>query len=240
MTTINDIVKQQVHPEWLDFFNSNDIQYELQCIAHTLARYSSNTKIPGYPYFPHQDHLFRAFCIPPSSVKVLILGMDPYPGYDYGSSTPDACGWSFSTMPGRKVPISLQNIYKELIDEKLLTSKPTTGDLTKWVQQGVMLLNMSLTRTPGVTGVAGGHGTLWYGITTKAIKYLSQNTDCIFVLWGNDAKSAKTYIEGNSKILETSHPSGFSARRGFFGCNHFKSINEYLISTKREPINWEP
>ena len=165
-------------------------------------------------------------------IKVIIIGQDPY-------HTPNkAMGLSFSVPNGESLPPSLRNIFKELKDDEYLIPKDKKGDLTKWVKQGVLLLNSSLTvieKTPN------SHQKIWSPFTDKIIEYISNNSDgIVFMLWGNFAKNKKKYINLDKHyILESSHPSPMSANRGgWFGTKHFRKANEYLISNSKNPIDW--
>lgn len=236
---IQNIMLETTHEDWHDFFNTENIQCEIEDVEPKLCEYAKQSKNKDFAYFPHEQHIFRAYELSPHDVKVVIIGQDPYPGYDMAKKVPNACGWSFSTYPGVKPPVSLQTIFKEIINEGLMTSMPKSGDLSGWVEQGVMLLNMSLTRTPGIKDSMGSHGKMWYGITTNSIKYLvKHNPDIVFMLWGKDAQIAKKYTHPKNLVLEASHPSARSAYISFNGCDHFLKANEYLEEKGMEPIDW--
>lgn len=182
--------------------------------------------------YPDMYDLFNAFHgTSYEDVKVVILGQDPYhqPG--------QAHGLSFSVLPGTKVPPSLKNIYKEL--ESDIGCKPVNhGYLQSWADQGVFLLNSTLSVRQGQ---ANSHQNLGWGeFTDEVIKKLNdREKPVVFILWGNNAKKKKELITNpNHHIIESAHPSPLSARYGFFGSKPFSKANEYLIKDGLEPINW--
>ena len=189
--------------------------------------YSSKTVYPPY------DEIFTAFKLTPiDNVKVVILGQDPY--HEEGQ----AHGLAFSTPDGRPIPRSLKNIFKE-INSEYDYPIPESGCLEKWAKQGVFLLNTVLTVE---NGNANSHSKCgWQTFTDNVIKILnSQEQPIVFLLWGKQAEKKKELITNpNHLVLITSHPSPFSARRGFFGCNHFKMANEFLRKNEMEEIDWK-
>jgi len=164
------------------------------------------------------------------SVKILILGQDPYHGFD------QANGLSFSVNDGISIPPSLKNIFVELNND-LNIPIPNHGNLTAWATQGVLLLNSALTVE---LAKPNSHQSLgWDKLTNKIISQLSNRGGVIFVLWGNFAQKKEGLIDRNrNSILCASHPSPLSAYRGFFGCNHFGLINKLLQKNKSDEINW--
>jgi uracil-DNA glycosylase len=182
--------------------------------------------------FPAKDKIFKAFELSNfADTKVIILGQDPY--HNEGQ----AHGLSFSVPDGVKIPPSLANIYKEL--ELDLNIKPNTnGNLKRWAEQGVLLLNSTLTVEKNSPG---SHAkTPWIDFTDLVIEQLSNNKqNLVFLLWGINAQQKAKLIDTNKHlILATSHPSPFSAYKGFFGCKHFSKTNEYLKTHKLQQINW--
>jgi uracil-DNA glycosylase len=180
---------------------------------------------------PSPERIFRAFTFfHPSATRVVILGQDPYhtPGV--------ADGLAFSTLPGNRVPPSLQNIFKELRAEGFETED--NPDLTRWAEQGVLLLNASLSVRSGDANSHTDYG--WHHFTDTVIKTISNTEEhVVFMLWGNYAKSKRTLIdESKHLILVGVHPSPLSAHRGFFGNGHFKQANEYLKQNSRNEIDW--
>ena len=190
------------------------------------SEYSSKTIYPPY------NEIFNAFKLTPlSNVKVVILGQDPY--HEKGQ----AHGLAFSTPKDRPIPRSLNNIFKELKAEYSYEI-PTSGCLEKWAKEGVFLLNTVLTVEDGNANSHSKCG--WQIFTDNVIKILNKQTNpIVFMLWGKQAEAKKVLITNpNHKVLITSHPSPFSARRGFFGCNHFKLANEFLKDNGISEINW--
>lgn len=164
--------------------------------------------------------------------KLVILGQDPYHGEN------QAHGLAFSVQKGVDIPPSLLNMYKEL-NAELGCYIPNNGYLEKWARQGVMLLNASLTVRDGLANSHRNKG--WEIFTTRIVELLNERSDpVVFLLWGNNAREKKSIITNPvHKILETVHPSPLSASRGFFGCGHFKTANEYLKAMGKEPIDWQ-
>ena len=190
------------------------------------AEYASKTVYPPY------DDIFNAFKLTPfSDVKVVIIGQDPY--HEKGQ----AHGLAFSTPEGRPIPRSLKNIFKEISSEYDCPI-PESGCLEKWAGQGVFLLNTVLTVEEGNANSHSDCG--WQTFTDKVIESLNEHTmPVVFLLWGKQAEKKKELITNpNHLVLVTSHPSPFSARRGFFGSNHFKMANEFLKENKMDEINW--
>ena len=169
---------------------------------------------------------------PFEQVKCVILGQDPYHGPG------QAMGLSFSVQKDVAIPRSLQNIYKELKDE-LNCYIPDNGDLTPWAKQGVLLLNSILSVQAHQAASHKNQG--WEEYTDALLAALNQKTQpVVFMLWGAYAKSKKMLITNKKHlILESSHPSPYSASYGFFGCGHFKTCNDFLIENHIEPINWQ-
>lgn len=183
--------------------------------------------------YPPYDEIFNAFAFTPlKNVKVVILGQDPY--HEKGQ----AHGLAFSTPHGRPIPRSLKNIFKE-INAEYGHEIPESGCLESWARQGVFLLNTVLTVEDGNANSHSKCG--WQTFTDNVIKILdSQNQPIVFMLWGKQAEKKKELIKNpRHLVLVTSHPSPFSARRGFFGCNHFKEANEFLAENGKEKIDWK-
>ena len=182
--------------------------------------------------FPEYNDIFNALKLTPySKVKVVILGQDPYHG------TGEAHGWSFSVKDDIKKPPSLKNIFKELHDD-LGYPEPKSGNLEKWAKEGVLLLNSVLTVEKDK---AASHKDLgWEILTDHIIKLLNmKETPIVFILWGNFAKKKKVYITNKKHlIIESPHPSPFSAYTGFFGSKPFSKTNNFLIKNNIEPIDF--
>lgn len=185
-----------------------------------------------YRIFPKAEDIFNAFKYTPyENVKVVIIGQDPY--HEVGQ----AHGLAFSVLDGVSFPPSLRNIFIEIKNE-LGIEIPKNGNLTKWAKEGVLLLNTTLTVREGIANSHANHG--WENFTDEVIKKLVERDDMIiFVLWGNYAKKKKNLITSTKHcVLEASHPSPLSAYNGFFGCGHFKKINDILVKNKKTPIDW--
>lgn len=186
----------------------------------------------NYSVWPKGYNIFKAFDLcPPSIIKVVIIGQDPY------HTKGVANGLAFSTNEGNRIPPSLLNIYKEIKNE-FNRQIPKSADLTKWASQGVLLLNTTLTVRENIPLSHNGKG--WEIFTDKVIEILSNKFDSIvFILWGAHAQKKKTIIDNNKHlVLESAHPSPFSADRGFFGNNHFVKTNNYLKSKGKKEIDW--
>lgn len=181
--------------------------------------------------FPPGSLIFNAFNLTPfDRVKVVILGQDPYHGLG------QAHGLCFSVPDGVKAPPSLVNIFKE-IHADLGIPMPGTGNLSKWAEQGVLLLNATLTVRENQAGSHQNKG--WEQFTDAVIKTLSdQKSGLVFLLWGNYAKNKAALIDASKHlVLMAPHPSPL-ARGGFFGCKHFSKTNEYLVSQGKTPVDW--
>lgn len=182
--------------------------------------------------FPPKECIFNALKYTSfENVKVVIVGQDPYHGVG------EAHGLSFSVQDNVKVPPSLQNIYKELYDDLGVPIKKT-GNLTVWAKQGVLLLNSVLTVEKDKASSHKGLG--WELFTDYVIKVLNlKETPVVFILWGNFARSKKVLITNpNHYIIESPHPSPFSAYNGFFGSKPFSKTNNFLLKNKLTPIDW--
>jgi uracil-DNA glycosylase len=166
------------------------------------------------------------------NIHVVILGQDPYHGPG------QAHGLAFSVPPGTPLPPSLKNIYKEIESDCGIAKDMTSGDLTSWAQQGVLLLNSIL--TVEAHKPASHHHCGWELCTDMIIQKISKEKErIVFMLWGKYAQSKKNLIDTKKHlVLEASHPSPFSAYRGFFGCKHFSQCNEYLTKYGKKEIGW--
>lgn len=184
-----------------------------------------------YTIYPPMYDIFNAFKMTPyKSIKAVILGQDPY--HNEGQ----AHGLCFSVQKGVELPPSLVNIYKELKSD--LGIEPSkSGCLTKWAENGVFLLNSTLTVRAGQANSHSGCG--WQQFTDEVIKILAaREKPMVFLLWGGNARSKKKLISGNHLVLECAHPSPLSAYNGFFGCKHFSKANQFLIDHGETPIDW--
>ncbi|MGQ0465772.1 MAG: uracil-DNA glycosylase [Sporichthyaceae bacterium] len=184
----------------------------------------------GRTYLPAGPNVLRAFTQPFDDVRVLIVGQDPYP-------TPGhAVGLSFSVSPEtRPIPRSLQNIYKEYVADLGLPA-PSSGDLSPWTEQGVLLLNRVLTVAPGNPGSHRGKG--WEEVAEQAIRALeSRDSPLVAILWGRDAATLEPLL-GDVPCIVSAHPSPMSADRGFFGSRPFSRANALLDELGCEPVDW--
>ncbi len=182
--------------------------------------------------YPRGGEIFQAFKLTPfKAVRVVIIGQDPYHGPG------QAHGLCFSVPPGVAMPPSLRNIAKE-IQSDIGPFTPFGGDLTPWAEQGVLLLNSTLTVRAHHAGSHSGQG--WERFTDAAISALSRNRHgLIFLLWGSHAQAKEQLIDtGRHHVLKAPHPSPLSAHRGFLGCRHFSRANQILAEQGSPPINW--
>lgn len=182
--------------------------------------------------YPPADLQFSALALPPSQVRVVILGQDPYHGPG------QAMGMSFSVPPGVRPPPSLVNIFQEIERQTGRPAAGRSGDLTPWRDQGVLLLNTVLTVGAGQPGSHRNWG--WEALTDCLVTGLSQQADAlVFMLWGKDAQAKAALVDADRHLVLTSpHPSPFSAQRGFFGNGHFQKANDRLASRGYAPIQW--
>ncbi|MBO5249810.1 MAG: uracil-DNA glycosylase [Muribaculaceae bacterium] len=211
--------KQHLAEEW-------DKDYFVKLTDFVRQEYRSKT------IFPPAAKIFAAFdACPFDQVKVVILGQDPY--HDVGQAN----GLCFSVEPGIPMPPSLINIFKE-IKSDIGTDMPENGDLSRWAEQGVLLLNATLTVEAHKAASHQGKG--WEEFTDEVIMRLANDREnLVFMLWGSYAIKKGAFIDRNRHLVLTSpHPSPLSAYRGFFGNKHFSKANEYLTLHKKEPITW--
>lgn len=219
-----------LEPGWLSVLNN---EFEKQYMKD-LKLFLLQEKEAGYTIFPKGADIFNAFNHTPfDQVKVVILGQDPYHGDG------QAHGLSFSVKKGVTVPPSLKNIYKELETDIEGFKTPVHGELTQWADEGVLLLNATLTVRAHQPGSHQGKG--WEAFTDQAISQLSdQKTGIVFILWGKFAQNKSSLIdEKKHTVLKSAHPSPFSAYTGFFGSRPFSKTNEVLIAQGQKPVNWQ-
>lgn len=213
-----DNIIENIHPDWLLFFEDN--KDELYNIINELSHKQ---------FYPLEKHIFKSLkYISYKDIKLVILGQDPYINIE--KNKPQATGLSFSVPKiHSKIPPSLINIFKEIKNCYPEYNIPNHGCLNRWAKkENILLLNCALTVEPGKSN---SHKDLWINFTDKIIEYISNNNDStIFLLMGAFAINKSQLIDcSKHKIFSTVHPSPLSAHRGFFGCNVFKLINEYLI-----------
>ena len=181
--------------------------------------------------YPPKKDVFNAFRLSYKDVKVVILGQDPYHGEG------EAHGFAFSTL-NKKLPPSLKNIYKEIYDDLKIEKDYSDGNLLNWVKQGVMLLNTGLTVEKDKPN---SHKDLgWHKFTDAVIQKLNEREEpIVFILWGNNARAKKQYITNKKHlVIESAHPSPFSANNGFFGSKPFSKTNNFLELNGKRKINW--
>ena len=218
-----------MHTSWTSFLeNQQGLPYYKDIQASLAQRVAQ-----GEVIYPPQSDIFRAFHLCElTDIKVVIIGQDPY----HGPS--QAHGLAFSVTEGTAIPPSLRNIYKELAAQFGEMSTPAHGDLTRWAEQGVLLLNSVLTVAEGAPN---SHSELgWQHFTQAAISHVSEHVDrVVFMLWGAHAQKLAPLINARKHcVLKAPHPSPLSAHRGFFGCRHFVLANEWLAKKGRQPIQW--
>ena len=213
MTSFRD----QLHPGWRDLLKGS-----LDLLDQIELELKETSFLPQ-----HQD-VMKCLSFNPSEAKVLILGQDPYPNSD------DAMGLAFSTARrDGKLPASLKNIYRELVDD-LDIPHPTSGDLSPWCKQGVVLLNRTLTCAEGESNSHRDIG--WREFTDQVVSVLAQQ-GVVAILWGANAQEVEHHFP-KSDCISSVHPSPLSAYRGFFGSKPFSRANQVLVGKGRQPIDW--
>ena len=223
----------QLHPSWLAVIGDELEKPYMQALRHFLKE----EKAAGKVIFPPSPLIFNAFKHTPfEKVRVVIIGQDPYHGDN------QAHGLSFSVPQGIAPPPSLVNIFKEIetdLDIKMSSRNSKHGDLMPWADQGVLLLNATLTVEQSKAGAHQGKG--WEAFTDAAIAALNVHRDgLVFVLWGSYAQKKGAFIdESKHLVLKSVHPSPLSAHRGFFGNHQFSTINQHLIKQGQSPIDWQ-
>ncbi len=226
MNANNNAIK--LHPSWLEQIGTEfEKPYMLE-----LKKFLVAEKHAGKIIFPAGSLIFNALNSTPfEKVKVVILGQDPYHGPG------QAHGLCFSVLPGVAFPPSLQNIFKEL-QQSLNIPFPQHGCLQGWAEQGVLLLNATLTVEQARAGAHQGRG--WEVFTDAVIHALNDKREhIVFILWGSYAQKKGHFIDGNRhRVLKSPHPSPLSAHRGFFGNGHFVEANNYLQNRGLTPIDW--
>ena len=217
-------LRELVHPSWVQALSP------VEGVVAGLGAFLRAEVAAGRGYLPDGAHVLRALEQPLDGVRVLVVGQDPYP-------TPGhAVGLSFSVAPDvRPVPRSLANIFRELHSDLGLPT-PSSGDLTPWAEQGVLLLNRVLTVTPGKPASHRGKG--WEDVTAAAIAGLvRRGGPLVALLWGRDARTLAPSLPG-VPCIESAHPSPLSAHAGFFGSRPFSRANELLVEQGATPVDW--
>ena len=219
----------KLHPSWLAVLAEEFDQPYMRALKAFLQQ----EKTAGRVIYPQASNWFAAFDSTPfDQVKVVILGQDPYHGPG------QAHGLCFSVQPGVAIPPSLRNIYQELHQDVGIAT-PVHGCLSSWAEQGVLLLNATLTVEQGNAGAHQGKG--WEQFTDKAIQALNEQREgVVFLLWGSYAQKKGAFIDASKhKVLKAPHPSPLSVHRGFLGCRHFSKANRYLEDAGKTPIDWQ-
>lgn len=228
--SILEIARRYKPKGWESFFDYT--MPELEEVSKVIENIEKETKKSA----PLRCNIFRAFdCTDLSRVRVVILGQDPY--YQIlPNGQPRAVGLSFSVSRDDFIPDSLKNIYKEISNSIPEFKIPSHGDLTAWTEQGVLLVNATLTVTPGKPN---SHKGIWDGFLSKLFEVLNnERPNTIYLLWGRDAQDYSSMISDKAVILEAAHPSPRSANKGFFGCQHFKKVNSILKKRGEKVIDW--
>ena len=221
--------KVDLHQSWLTHLQPEFDQAYMQGVRAFLL----GEKSAGKTIYPKGNDIFNALNTTPlHDVKVVILGQDPYHGPN------QAHGLCFSVQKGVEIPPSLKNIYKELVDD-IGFQPPEHGYLQSWAEQGVLLLNATLTVEARKAGSHQGKG--WEQFTNAVISAVNNHCqDVVFLLWGSHAQKKGAAIDSQKHlVLKAPHPSPLSAYRGFLGCKHFSKANTYLHSKGRKPVDWQ-
>lgn len=227
LVEVNKIMNVKIEQSWKDALSAEfDKDYFIKLTDFVRGEYLS-----GKTVYPEPQNIFNAFNLCPlDKVRVVIIGQDPYhePG--------QAHGLCFSVLPPTPNPPSLQNIYKE-IESDLGRKSVTNGDLTHWANQGVLLLNSTLTVAAHMAASHSGRG--WEQFTDAVIRALNMRENIVYMLWGSYAQKKAAIVNPEKNlILKSAHPSPLSAYRGFFGNHHFSRANEYMLQHGMSPIDW--
>ncbi|GAB1258184.1 uracil-DNA glycosylase [Aurantivibrio plasticivorans] len=228
-STVASEAEIKLDPTWLAVLEEEFKKPYMQALKTFLQQEKQQGKI----IYPPGDVIFNALDSTPfDQVKVVIIGQDPYHGPG------QAHGLCFSVLPGVKFPPSLRNIYKELASDVGVTP-PSHGCLQEWAEQGVLLLNATLTVEHSKAGSHQGKG--WETFTDAIIHRLNEQREgLVFLLWGSYAQRKGEFLNRDKHlVLEAPHPSPFSANRGFFGCKHFSKANQYLLEQGKQPVHWQ-
>lgn len=220
--------KNQIDRSWLSYIGA---EFDRPYMAH-LKTFLESERANGNAVYPREDHVFNALNHTKfDDVRVVILGQDPYHGEG------QAHGLSFSVPDGVKIPPSLRNMYKEL-ERDFGVTPPAHGNLTRWAEQGVLLLNATLTVQADKAGSHQNKG--WEDFTDAVIRAVNDGRDHVaFLLWGSYAQKKGAFIDRSRHLVLTApHPSPLSAHRGFIGCGHFRAANDYLAEQGRAVVQW--
>lgn len=217
----------KIEQSWKDALSDEfDKDYFIKLTEFVRGEYLS-----GKAIYPAPQNIFNAFNLCPlDKVKVVIIGQDPYhePG--------QAHGLCFSVLPPTPVPPSLKNIYRE-IESDLGRKSVTNGDLTYWANQGVLLLNSTLTVQAHLAASHAKRG--WEQFTDAVVRTVAQRDNVVYMLWGAYAQKKADFVNPHRNlVLKCAHPSPLSVTRGFYGCRHFSQANQYLVQCGKTPIEW--
>lgn len=220
---MSNYLAQIMHPSWIP------AMAETEPMIKEIDKKLATERAAGRTHLPTGKAILRAFSQPFDEIKVLILGQDPYPTVGH------AMGMAFSVHKGVELPRSLANIFKELHND-LGLPQPSSGDLSPWTNQGVLLLNRVLTVQEGEPNSHKNIG--WEAVTEVAIRALAKReAPLVAILWGAAARSAKPFL-GKTPIIESAHPSPLSAHNGFFNSRPFSRANTILQQLGTSPVDW--
>lgn len=219
---------ETMHPTWKEWLKDELVSEKMKALEAMLAA----KELQGRLVYPPKHQRLRVFEQDPATIRVIIVGQDPYHGKG------KAIGLSFAVAEGVSVPPSLRNIYKELeADIPHSVGANEGGDLTPWTEEGVFLLNAILTVEAG--SPASHQNCGWEEFTSAALRELSRRQkNLVFLLWGKYAHNKGDAIEGEHLVLRAAHPSPFAAHAGFFGSKPFSQANEYLLASGLQAIDW--
>jgi uracil-DNA glycosylase len=215
---------KNINDEWKEILDNNDLNIIIELLLKEYDDIDENIITPNI----NNWFEFAKYIDSPNKIKIVILGQDPYP------TKGNAHGLAFSCIGTNKIPASLKNIYKCLLNYGLINKMPKTGNLELWAKQGVLLLNKALTTEIGITGA---HIKIWNKYINKLIKRISKNYKPIFILWGRLSQMAKEFIYDDCDILEWKHPSPLAGNT-FENCDNFIIANQLLEKNNLEAINW--
>ncbi len=230
--SILEVVDRACPATWEQVFQR--LRPRLVQIAQILERRQAEK--PTRVVVPTADLIFNAFdCTPLGMVKVLIIGQDPY--HTVRAGVPMAQGLAFSTAPGMPLQPSVRQIFKEVAREYPEFTQPSSGDLSSWARQGVLLLNTALTTDQGQPNA---HTRFWTGFIKGIIEAVyTANPRCVVMVWGRKAADFyERYGSNSTPVLEAGHPSPLNRKDDFLGCGHFRQANTLLVGQGRTPIDW--
>lgn len=216
------------HPAWQQILHPVSQTSAFQQMLHRIQ----SRQEAGVTVYPPQEVRYSALSLAPEDIKVVVVGQDPYHGPG------QAHGWSFSVPDGVTPPPSLRNIFKEVENQGYQPAQGRTGNLAAWHAAGVCLLNTVLTVERGSPGSHQGWG--WEPFTAAILRHLAgRPSGCVFLLWGKQAQAHHQLVSSHANlVLQSAHPSPYSAHQGFFGNGHFRKANDWLEAKGSPPIPW--